>query len=161
MSHLWLRRAETLGRWLENILLCAFFASILLLSGVQILLRNGFSSGLPWADGLIRVLVLWLAVVGAIAASRDHKHIAIELIARALPGVLGKIAASVVSLFTSAVAGYFAWQAFRFVKDSHDFGDLLVNDWPAWILQLILPIGFGLIAYRYLVIAASSFWGDD
>jgi TRAP-type C4-dicarboxylate transport system permease small subunit len=27
----------------------------------------------------------------------------------------------------------------------------MLGEWPAWVLQLILPIGFALIAYRYVV----------
>ena len=35
--------------------------------------------------------------------------------------------------------------------DSYAFGDTLFGGWPAWIFQLILPIGFAAIAWRYLV----------
>ena len=56
------------------------FTAILGLSTTQIVLRNFFASGLFWADELVRLLVLWLAVAGALAATRDRRHIAIELI---------------------------------------------------------------------------------
>jgi TRAP-type C4-dicarboxylate transport system permease small subunit len=32
---------------------------------------------------------------------------------------------------------------------SREFGDQLLGGVPAWMLQLVLPIGFALIAYRY------------
>jgi TRAP-type transport system small permease protein len=147
----WLARAEAFGRGLESVLLVVLFAALLLLAASQIVLRNFFSAGLPWADSLVRVLVLWLALIGAIAASRDNKHIAIDVIVRSLPAMPGRIVASAICLFTAGVAAFFAWHSLRFVQDSREFGDVLVNGWPAWILQLILPIGFALIAYRYLV----------
>jgi len=149
------------GRWLENALLIGLFATLLLLATSQIVLRNLFSAGLPWADGLVRVLVLWLALIGAIAASRDHKHIAIDIVARSLPPVAARAAAFGVSLFTAGVAASFAWHSWRFVADSRAFGDVLVDGWPAWPLQLILPVGFGLIAYRYVLRAARALSGAD
>jgi len=150
----WLDRADSLGRWAETFVLVALFAGLLLLAAAQILLRNGFSAGLVWADELIRLLVLWLAVAGAVAASRDQKHIAIELIARSLSADWRRMAVVVVNLFACIVSGVLAWQSWRFVRDSMEFGDMLLGDWPAWILQVSLPIGFALISYRFLVHAA-------
>lgn len=146
-----LERAERGGLWLENALLVALFATLMLLAGGQILLRNVFSTALPWGDGLVRLLVLWLAMLGAVAASREHKHIAINLADRLLPDGLGRPVRIVVELFTTVVAGLLAWVSWRFVRDSREFGDVLLDGWPAWTLQLILPVGFALIAYRYLV----------
>lgn len=151
----WLDRADFVGRWLESFFLVSLFTLLLGLSTLQIVLRNGFSMGLVWADELVRLSVLWLAVVGAVAASRDRKHIAIELLARALPPVSRLAVVVAVDIFASIVSGIFALQSWRFVVDSREFGDLLLGNWPAWTLQLILPVGFALIAYRYLVHAAS------
>jgi len=36
---------------------------------------------------------------------------------------------------------------------SYEFGDMLMKNTPAWMLQIILPVGFGLMAYRHLVLA--------
>jgi TRAP-type C4-dicarboxylate transport system permease small subunit len=157
----WWARLDAVGRWLENTLLVLFFGAILVLSTAQIALRNGFAAGLPWADPLVRLLVLWLAVVGAIAASRDRKHIAIEIVTRSLPSLGRRLVTAFVNLFTSAVTAYFAWQAWRFVQDSKSFGDVLFGTWPAWVLQLVLPVGFALIAYRYLVRALESLGAQD
>ena len=54
-----------------------------------------------------------------------------------------------VDLFTAIVTGILAWYSAQFVLDSYEFGDRLLGTWPAWAFQLILPIGFALIAYRY------------
>jgi len=157
----WWARLDAAGRWLENALLLLFFLTILVLSAAQIALRNGFSAGLPWADPLVRLLVLWLAVVGAIAASRDRKHIAIEIVARSLPPLARRLVTAFVNLFACGVAAAFAWQAWRFVQDSRTFGDTLLGAWPAWVLQLILPVGFAVIAYRYLMRALESIGARD
>lgn len=140
-------------------MLVGLFAALLLLATSQIVLRNFFSAGIPWADSLVRVLVLWLALIGAIAASRDNKHIGIDVVVRSLPTAARHIVGGVICLFTAGIAAFFAWHSWRLVQDSREFGDVLVNGWPAWIMQLILPIGFGLIAYRYLVRSLQSLLG--
>lgn len=147
----WLRRADALGRWLENLLLTLLLGSLMLLAVAQIVLRNVFSVGLVWADGLNRITVLWIAVIGAIAATRDHKHIGVNLARRVLAAPWRRRAELVADLFAAGVAGALAYYSYVFVGDSREFGDLVLGSWPAWIFQAVLPVGFALIAYRYVL----------
>lgn len=126
-------------------------SSLIVLASSQILLRNVFSTGLVWGDGLIRLMVLWLALVGAITASRENKHIKIDLLMRWLSKPLQRLAALTTDIFTAIVTGVLAWHSWRFVQESRFYGDLLMGDWPAWIFQLILPVGFFLICCRYVL----------
>jgi TRAP-type C4-dicarboxylate transport system permease small subunit len=158
-SHSWLKTADALGRGLETLFLTCLFLTLLALAVSQIVLRNVFSSGLSWADELVRLLVLWLAVLGAVAASRDRRHIAIEVVVRSISASWRRVVVGAVSLFASSISGIFAWQSWRFVQDTMTFGDVVLGSWPAWVAQLILPVGFGLIAYRYLLHAARQFQG--
>jgi TRAP-type C4-dicarboxylate transport system permease small subunit len=93
--------------------------------------------------------VLWLALLGAIAASRDRKHIAINLADRYLPARFMHPINILVDVFTAAVTAVLAWYSARFVLESREFGDTLLGTWPAWAFQIILPVGFALISYRY------------
>ena len=147
----WIERAERWGRWLETALVTLILSGLILLASTQILLRNVFSSGLEWGDELVRLLVLWLVLVGAVAASREDKQIKIDLLSRALSGRFKVVARVTTNFFTAAVTGLLAWHSWRFVQESRLYGDTLLTDVPAWILQLILPVGFLLICYRYLL----------
>ena len=150
----WLLAAAKLGRRIETALLTVLLAALIAVAFTQILLRNGFATGLPWADEGAQMLVLWIAVVGAMAASRDGRHIAINLAGRVLPPRLSRWAQVLIDLFATGVAGLFAWHAGRFVADTKNFGDLIFDGLPAWPFQLILTVGFALISYRYAVRAA-------
>ena len=145
----WLSRAEAAARWLENALLVVLFGGLMLVSVGQIALRNLFSAGLPWADGLGRLAVLWIAVIGAVAAARDRKHISIDLAQRFLPPGWRRATLAVAEAFAAAVCGFMAFYAWRFVADSREFGDTMLGDWPAWAFQLVLPVGFAIVAYHY------------
>ncbi len=58
---------------------------LVVFASAQIVLRNVFSIGLTWSDGLIRLVVLWLALLGALAASREGRHITMGAVTRWLP----------------------------------------------------------------------------
>jgi TRAP-type C4-dicarboxylate transport system permease small subunit len=118
---------------------------------MQILLRNVFSIGITWGDGFIRLTVLWLALLGAMAASRDRKHLAIDVVGRFVSPRFRMVTATGTDLFTALVAGLLARYSWAFVRDSREFGDLLLNGLPAWTFQLILPVGFALVSYRYVL----------
>ena len=152
----WLERAGALARRIEDLLLVILLSGLILLGASQILLRNVFSIGLVWADGLMRLIVLWLALLGAIAASRDRKHIAIDVTDRILPPQLRVAAAVVRNLFAAVVCALLAWYSWSFVRDSREFGDVLLGNLPAWWFQAILPVGFALISYRYLLRTAQA-----
>ena len=147
----WLARAERWGRWFESTLLTLLLSALILLASSQILLRNVFSSGLAWGYGLVRLLVLWLALLGAVAASRENKQIRIDLLSRSLSGIWQRVAWITTDLFTAIITGLLAWHSWRFVQESRLYGDTLLDDSPAWVFQLILPAGFLLICYRYVV----------
>ena len=145
-----LRSALRLIHFLEDSLLIGLLLSMVLLASGQILLRNFFDMGLVWIDPLLRVLVLWTGMIGAMVASRDNKHIRIDLLSRLIQKRVHLLLQVVVGLFTSTVCIIIAWSGARWVQ--MDYRDQLVAfaDLPAWLLELIIPLAFALIAVRYL-----------
>jgi len=146
-----LARADQAGQFIENATLVAVLTAMILLAAAQIVLRNFFDSGFSWADEALRLMVLWVAMLGAVAASRENRHIAIDVLSRVLPPGPKAWATIVVHVFTSAVAFVIAWYSWEFVAESREYQDLLLDDLPAWWFQAILPVGFLLIGYRYAI----------
>jgi TRAP-type C4-dicarboxylate transport system permease small subunit len=155
----WRARLERIAQGVENVLLAALLGGLVLLATAQIVLRNFFSVGVTWGDGLIRLLVLWLALLGAVAAARDGRHITMGALSRWLPERLHRGAEAIADIFAAAVSGALAYFSYVFVRDSHEFGDTLLANLPAWWFQVIMPIAFALIAYRYLVRGARRIRG--
>jgi len=147
-----LEKAAKAGQLAENTILVLLLSAMILLASTQIFLRNFLSSGIPWADEALRLIVLWLAMFGAIAASREERHISIDVLSKMLPARGREWAAALVNLFTATVSLTLAWYSWFFVADSYAFEDLLLESFPAWVLQSVLPIGFFLIVYRYAVL---------
>ena len=66
----------------EEALLALLLTAMILLSASQVVLRNFFDSGLYWGDSAVRVVVLWVAMLGAMIASRRNEHIRIDIASR-------------------------------------------------------------------------------
>jgi TRAP-type C4-dicarboxylate transport system permease small subunit len=157
-------RLERVGRMAEDAVLVILLGGMVLLASGQIILRNFFSIGFIWSDEALRLLVLWVAVAGAVAASRSDKHINIAVLDRFLPGRLAAVKNLLVHAFTASISGIVAWQGWLFVRTSREFGDVLMGGVPAWLLQLVLPVGFGLICYRYALFTVTGMvklWRGD
>jgi TRAP-type C4-dicarboxylate transport system permease small subunit len=136
---------------LEKGILALLLTTMILLASLQIIMRNFWDSGLPWADPSLRTIVLWLAMMGAMAATRDHSHIRIDLLSRFLPPHLSQLNKRFTDLFTSVVCGILAWHGARFVYYEWQDGMMLFDNIPAWYAEAIIPIGFGIMAIRFLL----------
>jgi TRAP-type C4-dicarboxylate transport system permease small subunit len=135
----------------EDALLILLLIGMVLLASSQILMRNLFDGGFLWIDPLLRLLVLWTGLVGATVASRDNRHIRIDLLSRILPKKVHLVIQFMVGLFTAFVCGVIAWHGARWVRLDYEDGLLGFHGLPAWLLEIIIPIAFGLIALRYLI----------
>ncbi|MGI9330201.1 MAG: TRAP transporter small permease [Gammaproteobacteria bacterium] len=149
----WPEKAERIGRAAENLSLALLLAAMLFVAGAQILLRNLGEGGFPWADEALRIMVLWLAMLGGLAASREDRHISIDALARILPPAAQNAVGALIAALTAVICLLIAWHAALFVGDSREFGDKLLGELPAWWFQVILPFAFGLMGYRYLVLS--------
>ena len=135
----------------ENGLLVLLLTGMILLATLQIVLRNGWATGLSWADPILRVAVLWITLLGAMAATRDENHIQIDLLTRFMPEQLKGYARLVTDLFSAFICGVLAWHGGRFVFFEWQDGSILFASVPAWICELIIPLGFAVMALRFLV----------
>jgi TRAP-type C4-dicarboxylate transport system permease small subunit len=147
----WWDRVDRATRTLETGFIVAILGGLIILGAAQIVLRNFFSIGFAWGGGLTRLAVLWLGLLGALAASRDGRHITMGALLRYLPQGLRAVAGVGADWFGAAVSGVLAWVSWSFVSDSREFGDTLLGDVPAWWLQMIMPVAFALMAWLFLV----------
>lgn len=152
-----LSRLDRFGLLLENIALVTLLGGMMLLAVGQIVLREVFNTGIIWADELVRLIVLWLAMMGAVAACRDDRHIRIDAISHLLPDRAIDVIRIVVDLFAAAVCAVIAWQAYRYLQVEIEFEDTVLIDIPAWIAHVIMPVSFAVLSYRFFVSVAEKF----
>ncbi len=155
----WLKRIERFFLAAEDAILIGLLGAMILIGASQIFMRNVLGEGLGWADESQRLLVLWIGLLGAMAASRDGRQLRIDLVSRYLEGHLRRAIEAFGDLLTASVSGLIAWYALEFVRESYAFGDELVGGIPAWLVQGILPLAFAVIALRHLAGAVAGVLG--
>lgn len=136
---------------LERSAVVVSFAALLLLGLLQIILRNVFASGLLGTDELLRHLVLWLGFLGASLATREQRHLRIDILARVLPTRYQPGLDCVINLLALAGCVLLAQAAWTFVHEEYRAGTMLTAGVAAWIAQSIIPLGFCLMASRFAI----------
>jgi TRAP-type C4-dicarboxylate transport system permease small subunit len=137
---------------LEDAILVSLLAAMLVLASVQILARNFFQAGIIWGDILVRVMVLWVGLVGAMVAARRNQHISIDIVSRLLPQRMKKAVNAVLNLFAAVVCGIVAYSSLRLVRLEYLDGVVAFGAVPTWTLESIIPLSFGVMALRYFVL---------
>ncbi len=133
----------------ETYILVFVVLIMVLFSFAQVVLRNVFDQGILWGDILLRHLVLWVGFIGASIASREGKHINIDVFSRLMKGRSRPIAQGIVYLFATFITYLLMIASWNFVMDEREYETLLFGDIAAWYFQIIIPIGFGLMAIRF------------
>lgn len=147
----------SLFRKTEDFILVSLLLTMISMAVLQIFLRNFFDSGIVWGDAMVRILVLWIGLIGAMAASRTDNHISIDIISRYLPLGIKRFTSLAVYIFTAAVTAAMAFYSARFVAMEKADQLIAFANVPAWICQLIIPVAFTVICLRYTLFSVNQF----
>lgn len=142
------RRALAWLDRLENGVMATLALALVLGAATQVVLRL-FDYGLIWLDPMLRVLVMWLAMFGALAAARHDRHINLDALTRMLSGNALRAARAATFLFTAGICLVLARASWGLVALDRESGTMIVDGVPAWWTQLVLPAGFVLLALRF------------
>jgi TRAP-type C4-dicarboxylate transport system permease small subunit len=113
-------------------------------------LRNFFDAGFVWIDPLLRSLVLWITFLGALAATSRGRHIAIDAVSRVLPLSRRGALARATCLFAGLICVGLANAGYEYIGVEKQFEAHAFLGLPIWAVQIILPVGFALLAFRFL-----------
>jgi len=149
-------RLERWGTAAENASLVLLLGAMMLLAVGQIVLRLFFSFGFVWADELIKLMVLWIALIASIAASRSDRHLRIDILSHFVAEKYARIPRLIVDAFASFMCGLLAWHSYRYLLISIEFEETVLVDVPAWIVHGIVPLAFALMCYRFFLAAAGA-----
>ena len=142
--------------WTEMAFLCLLLFSMILLACVQIFLRFFYSSGILWADPLLRYMVIWVGLFGAAVATKQSQHISIDIISHLVPEKFLPWLHWFINFFSASVCIVLTYAAIIFVRDEALYGARGILDIPSWWLNLAYPIAFGIIASRFLILAVKD-----
>lgn len=142
-------------RQAESAILVALLGAMICVAVYQVLARNLFGAGLTWGDPMVRVALLWVTMVGGMVASASDQHIRIDLVARFLSPAAARRVGRVTSAFTAAICFGLAWFSVTLVLWDYRDGTPGFGSVPAWVCELVIPVGAAVMGLRYLVRAVA------
>ena len=146
---------------IEEGLMATFLAFMTVLTAIQVVLRYGFNTGLIWSLEATTYSFAWLVLLGMAYGVRTRSHIAFDLVMSRLKGRTLKVATTFALLICIAYALLMLYGGsvlvWRLVELGNEARDL---PFKRWILTSMIPIGFGLLAFRFLQLGWQFARGD-
>jgi TRAP-type C4-dicarboxylate transport system permease small subunit len=161
------KRCDKAFARLEGWLLVLFLTAMVILTFLQVTLRalfiyghahwaNSLMGQIDWAEPLVRLLVLWVSLVGASLVTGENRHIKIDLLSAFLPQRLSPYRELLLSTACAVITGFILNSSISYVRMEATFGGELFAGLPNWVGQLILPIGFSVIFLRFILKAVAE-----
>ena len=133
-------------KWGEDTLAIVIFSAMTLLPVLETVTRLFNTNSIPASQVLVQHFTLWIGFVGAVLATRQNKLLALTrepLFNNAERPHFGKWLAKVTT-FLVLVA--LTWGSWELLKIEFEYPMDIAPNIPRWVAQLIMPIGFGLMA---------------
>jgi len=143
-------------RSFEDSVLVVALLAIVILPLAEIVLRKLAGVGISGSAALVQHLTLIVSMLGAAVAARDSRLLSLAT-TTFLPEGFQRIAAIVSGIVATCITAFLAVGSAQFVWTERAGGAILAYSIPIWIVQLVLPAGFALIALR-IVWNASKSW---
>lgn len=146
----------------ENLVLASWSLLLVLLAALQIASRWHVvaqflpDGGLPSVDAVLKISVLWLAMLGALAAARDEKHLGMDALVHALPFNGQRLARCFAFGFAALVCAYVAYYGYQFVLLEFESPSEAHSLVPTWLVACVFPFAFGGMAIRFLIHTVKS-----
>lgn len=120
---------------------------------IQVVLRYVFDAGIPWAEELARYLMVWAGFLGGSLATRERRHISIDIVPRLLPeqSAVQTLAVRFTYLIAAGFCFFLFYVGYSFVSRSMAIGRYSQSmHIPMWIVQGIIPISAIFMGLRFL-----------
>jgi tripartite ATP-independent transporter DctM subunit len=137
----------------ENAILSLAFALLALLPLAEIVLRAVAGIGFEGSSALVQHLTMAIGMLGAAVAARDERLLAFSG-ATLLKGLAAAAARLLGYAAAAAVSALLCYASLQLVDVERSGARILAHGIPVWVVQLLLPLGFGAIALRLLLRAS-------
>lgn len=145
-------------RWLEKIeehFLGLMLAAMTIITFGQVVARYVFNYSFTWAMELTSVCFAWLIFIGMSYGVRVGTHIGIDILVRAVGPKAARWLGMVASALCVGYAAILMFGGWQYLTRLYEVGIYMQDlPFPQWIPKIVLPLGFGLLTLRFLVV----FW---
>lgn len=141
----WLDRAEAGIGWIEEALAMVLVAAIGILINLQVVARYVFHAPFIWPEEVTKLMLVWLAFLGAAAVSRRGADMAVTTFTDMMPPVARRWLGCGRDLVLAGLYLFVAWQARKLIGALSGM-TLVATEWPVALLVWPLLLGSLLLA---------------
>ncbi len=156
-----MRLREVINR-LEEWILAILLGFMTLITFAQVVLRYVFNSGIVWSLEATTYSFAALVLFGMSYGVRTKTHITVDLFTRRMPTRVERYVKLIAIVVCLAYALLMLYGSSIFVDRLFTLGNF-ARDIPApkWLLTATMPLGFGLLAFRFVEAGWNLLRGDD
>ncbi len=116
-------------------------ATLMILTNWAVFQRYGLNRPLQFVEEVSGLLLIWMVMLGAIAAERDNRHLSISFIADAMPRLLQNLVRVLIGLASIGLALYMAKLGWDLTQSVQRRATNILGISFYWI-YIALPVGF-------------------
>ncbi|MBZ0104479.1 MAG: TRAP transporter small permease [Sulfuricella denitrificans] len=136
---------------LEEWLISTFMAAATLVAFAAVMMRYTTGGGISWAQELTIYLFIWMAKFGAAYGVRTGIHIGVDFVANAARPSIKRLLVIASMLLGVTFTGVISFFGARWVIFIYGTGQISPDlEWPMWVIYLAIPLGSGLMCYRFI-----------
>ena len=136
------------GRDAENWGVTLALLAMMFVPVVEIVLRRTVHRGISGATLIVQQFTLIVGMLGGAIAAREGRLLALSALAAVLRGRTKTVVTIFSHSFAAAVSAFLCAASAQFVRSEIPTDQVIAYGIKAWYVQLLLPIGFGVIALR-------------
>ena len=145
------RACAGLGK-LETLLASLVLILIAVFPALEVLARKLLKTGIPSSADFVRHLILWITFLGGTITSRENRHLTLSAGIDLIKGRANRTIRTATALIAVSISTAMTWSSLSLVLIGFD-PTKRVGFIPIQLVLLIMPVGFLIIAFRFITAA--------
>lgn len=142
---------DFLNRRIEEIFLVILMVAAVIIVAMQIVTRYVLAIPLPWSEEIARYLFLWLTWVGASFATKERKHVSIDVVYSQLPEKVQIVCRVITTIVWIGFLFQMTKLGIKLTSSVASGGQIAVGSGiPMWVPYASIPTGMGLMLFRLI-----------
>ena len=143
----------------EDLVVSLALGAMVILPLAEIIFRATLRFGISGSGAVVQHLTLVVGMLGAAVAARENRLLTLSTGVSLLPGKLRAAAQVFSGAVAVAVTALLTYASYQFLLTERQGGGILTGKIPTWVVEIVLPLGFALVALRLLLHASDSWTG--
>ena len=135
----------------ENVLTIGVFSILTIFPAVEIFTRLLGRPGIPASPILVQHMTLWIGFIGAVLATRQNKLLSLTRDPLFSPDTVFSNGRWIAKNISFVIIGALFWGSLTLVMIEYEYPIQISPGIYRWVIQLIMPVGFLLIAFQILL----------